>query len=122
MQALVAAINDGDEGRLSQLVGTSIWGSLTLSGSTLAQPEEAVAALLERNRAGERWGLGRFDFNGRGWDGGIHFGLIVRRSGPDLPSPYIENAGGGVLDCPEGRLRVLGIGGAVPLRGSERPR
>ncbi|MGH2492236.1 MAG: hypothetical protein ACRDF9_12070 [Candidatus Limnocylindria bacterium] len=118
---LVAAVNDGDDARLSQLMGTSIWGSLSISGPTLWKPEEAVAALLELNRSGERWTLMRLDFNGRGWDGGVHFGLVVRRAGPDLPPPYVESTGKGVLDCPEGRLRILGIGSALAPRGTERP-
>lgn len=122
LRSLVAAFNDGDDVRLSRLVGTSIWGSLTLPGSISTRPEEAVAALLTRSRAGERWSLTRFDFNGRGWDGALHFGLVVRRTAPDLPSPFVDSAGKGALDCPAGRVLVLGLGTGIPPRVADAKR
>lgn len=68
--------------------------------------------LVERSRAGERWSLTRLDFNGRGWDGAVHFG----------PQPYVEHAGKGALDCPRGRVLILGIGDPLAPRARERLR
>ncbi len=75
----------------------------------------AVETLLAVGRSGERWTLKQLDVNGRGWHGGVDFGVEIRRSGPSVPTPFVESAGKGVLDCPSQRVMLFGLGyGRVP--------
>ncbi len=104
---LIDSFNRADQTRLAALLGSAAFG---LSGQSYSVPSDAVAALVARNRAGERWTLLSFDVNGRGWHGGIDFGWRLRRSAPDLPGESVDYAGKGVLDCPEERFRILFIG------------
>jgi hypothetical protein len=107
-------VNAADEGRLSTLIGGSFqW--LGVTGAASYEVRGAVAALVAVGRSGESWTLRRLDVNGRGWHGGVDFGVEIRRSGPDLPKPFVESAGKGVLECPGQRLMLFGLGdGRVP--------
>jgi hypothetical protein len=107
IKALVDGLNAGDQTRLSGLLRASAVGLL---GRTTQTPEESVAFLMERSRAGERWTLSGVQLNGRGWHGGIDFGLTLRRTAPDLPAPFVAAAGKGVIDCPAGRITLLYMG------------
>jgi len=107
---LIAAMNRADEPELGDLLRSSAF-NWAASGRTTTTPGDAVTLLMTRSRQGERWVLRSLDVNGRGWHGGIDFGLQLRRSAPDLAAPYVESAGKGVLDCPEQRFRILGLGG-----------
>ena len=111
---LIAAVNASDEARLASLLGGSFqW--LGVTGAASYEVRGAVDALLAVGRSGERWGLKQLDVNGRGWHGGVDFGVEIRRSGPGLPMPFTESAGKGVLDCPAGRVMLFGLGeGRVP--------
>ena len=102
---LIGAMNANDERSLGELLAAA---SVTLPGRpSYPTANEAVAVLLQRSRLGERWSLTRLDVNGRGWDGGVHFGVYLRRDAPDLGSR--QSAGKGVILCPEGRFAILGI-------------
>ncbi|HYK97586.1 MAG TPA: hypothetical protein VEU77_04260, partial [Candidatus Acidoferrales bacterium] len=70
-------------------------------------PDEAVARLLARGRAGERWSLVALDVTGRGGIGGVNFGVRLQRSGPGLPQPFKLSEGKGALDCPDGRFLIF---------------
>ena len=112
--ALIAAVNASDEPQLASLFGGSFqW--LGVTGAASYEVRGAVEALLTAGRSGERWTLQRLDVNGRGWHGGVDFGVEIRRSGPGLPKPFLASAGKGVLDCPAGRVMLFGLGsGRVP--------
>jgi hypothetical protein len=101
------AVNLANEAVLKDVLRSA---SVGVSGPAFAGPDEAVAALLARSRAGERWALVTLDVNGRGWHGGIDFGLRMRRSGPGLPSPSSIASAKGVLDCPAGRVTLFYVG------------
>jgi hypothetical protein len=124
--ALIAAVNSSDEGRLSSLVGGSFqWLGVTstrnfdVAGSY--ELKGAIEVLLAIGRSGETWTLKRLEVNGRGWHGGVDFGIEIRRAGPDLPRPYVEAAGKGVLDCPAERVMLFGLGyGRVPRSADQR--
>ena len=115
---LIAAVNTSDEARLASLFGGSFqW--LGVTGAASYEVRGAVDALLAVGRSGERWALKQLDVNGRGWHGGVDFGVEIRRSGPGVPTPFMESAGKGVLDCPAGRVMLFGLGvGRVP-RGAD---
>jgi hypothetical protein len=122
---LIAAVNAADEGGLSSLVGSSQWigvmsaDNLQVKGSD--EVKGAIEALLTIGRSGEIWTLKHLDVNGRGWHGGVDFGIEIRRTGPDLPRPYLEAAGKGVLDCPAERVLLFGLGyGRVPRAADPR--
>jgi len=106
-ERLIAAVNAADETRLK---------------TTMLDPaprKDALDALVAVGRSGETWTLKHLDVNGRGWHGGVDFGVEIRRSGPRLPTPFIESAGKGVLDCPAERVMLFGLGyGRVP-RGAD---
>ncbi len=118
--ALIAAVNASDERRLSSLVGGSFqWLGVTSTRSFEVagsyEVKGAIDVLLAIVRSGETWTLKRLDVNGRGWHGGVDFGIEIWRAGPDLPRPYVEAAGKGVLDCPAERVMLFGLGyGRVP--------
>lgn len=118
LRGLASAVNDRDEGELARRLAETV--SLTLPGRRAFNRQEAVAALVERAHADERWTFVSIDTNGRGWHGGIDIGVLLRRSGPSLPAPYIESPGKGVLDCPDGRVRILGIGDPLPPKSTRR--
>ena len=104
--AFVDAVNTADEPRLSALLGAS---AFTLAGQNASGPADAAAMLATRGRARERWTLLALQFSGRGYDGNVHFGLRMRRAGPDLPMPYVDQGGKGSLECPSGRFVILSI-------------
>jgi hypothetical protein len=108
--SLIDAVNGADEARLAYLVGGSFI-SLTVQGSTTYESRVAVDRLLAVGRSGERWSLTRLDVNGRdSYYKGVHYGVVIRRSGPDVKDPYVDSAGKGVLDCPAGRVLIFGLG------------
>jgi len=123
-ERLIAAVNAADETRLATLFGGSFqWlGVMGAPSNEIAGSYEirgALDALVAVGRSGETWTLKRLDVNGRGWHGGVDFGVEIRRSGPRLPKPFIESAGKGVLDCPAERVMLFGLGyGRVP-RGAD---
>ena len=104
---LFDAVNTANEAALKDVLRSA---SVGVSGPAFIGPDEAVATLLARGRAGERWTLVALDVNGRGWHGGIDFGLRMRRTGPSLPSPSSISSGKGVLDCPAGRVTIFFVG------------
>jgi hypothetical protein len=124
--ALITAVNASDEQRLSSLLrGSFQWLGVTsarnLEVSGSYEVKGAIDSLLEIGRSGETWTLKRLDVNGRGWHGGGDFGIEIRRAGPDLPKPYVEAAGKGVLDCPAERVMLFGLGyGRVPRSADQR--
>ena len=108
--SLIDALNRADQARLAYLVGGS-FVSLTVQGSTTYESRVAVDRLLTVGRSGERWSLTRLDVNGRdSYFNGVHYGVVIRRSGPDVKDPYVDSAGKGVLDCPAGRVLIFGLG------------
>jgi hypothetical protein len=124
--ALITAVNASDEQRLSSLLrGSFQWLGVTsarnLEVSGSYEVKGAIDSLLEIGRSGETWTLKRLHVNGRGWHGGVDFGIEIRRAGPDLAKPYVEAAGNGVLDCPAVRGRLFGLGyGRVPRSADQR--
>lgn len=101
MNSLVDAMNAADETQLNYLLGSGLFQTT----------RDAVGLLLSRSRAGDRWTLVRLDVNGyNSYYGGIDFGVSMRRSGPDVEGRDADAAGKGVIDCPEGRFRIFGLG------------
>jgi hypothetical protein len=107
---LINAVNKSNEQLLSPLFSGSFQWLAGIGGTTTYESREAVSRLLAVARKGERWELLRLELNGRGGHGGIDFGVQIRRYGPSVPEPYRDSAGKGVLDCPEGRIRLFGLG------------
>lgn len=105
---LLASVNAADEAGLRDLLR---YASVTLPDRVNYSTDGAVTELLARSRAGERWTLVTLDINGRGWHGGIDFGVVIRRTAPDLGRSSIDAPGKGVLDCPDARFRLFGLGG-----------
>ena len=102
-------MNAADEARLASLFGRSFqW--LAVKGSATYEVPAAIERLLAVGRAGEQWELKRLDVNGRGSQGGVDFGVVIRRSGPHVPDPFRDAAGKGVLDCPAERVMLFGLG------------
>lgn len=83
---------------------------MTFQGSTAYDANEAVERLLTVSASGQQWELRELDINGRGWHGSIDFGVVIRRTGPGLPSPIRDAAGKGVIDCPGGKIQLFGLG------------
>lgn len=104
MNALIQAMNVSDEVRLRELLRSA---SIGIGEPPATYPDEAVARLLVRGRAGERWTLVTLDVNGRGGMGGVNFGVRLQRSGPGLPQPYKLSEGKGAFDCPDGRVLIF---------------
>ena len=101
MNSLVDAMNAADETRLTYLLG----------GGVFQTTRDAVGLLLARSRAGERWTLARLDINGHNsYYGGIDFGVYMRRTGPNVNAGEVDAAGKGVVECPEGRFKIFGLG------------
>jgi hypothetical protein len=108
-ETLIAAVNAADEARLASLFGRSFqW--LAVKGAATYEVPTAIERLLAVRRAGEQWELKRLDVNGRGSHGGVDFGVVIRRSGPNVPDPFRDAAGKGVLDCPAERVMLFGLG------------
>jgi hypothetical protein len=107
---LMNAVNKSNEQLLSRLFSGSFESLTGIGGAATYDSREAVSRLLAVARGGERWELRRLELNGRGWHGGIDYGVQIRRYGPSVPAPYRDSAGKGVLDCPEGRIRLFGLG------------
>lgn len=118
----MTAVNKGNRSLLtSTLSGSFMW--LTLESSTTYDRADAVERLLRLSRVGQMWELRNIDVNGRGWHGGIDFGVVVRRTGGDVPSPHRDAIGKGVIEpCPNGTLRLFGMGIDLAPRGTELPR
>lgn len=118
----MTAINKGNRTLLTPMAGGAfMW--LALGGSTTYDRADAVERRLSVSRIGEQWQLRQLDVNGRGWHGGIDFGVVVRRTGGDVPPPHRNAAGEGVIEpCPDGRVRLFGLGIDLAPRGTELPR
>jgi hypothetical protein len=118
----MTAVNKGNRSLLtSTLSGSFMW--LTLESSTTYDRLDAVESLLRLSRVGQQWELRNIDVNGRGWHGGIDFGVVVRRTGGDVPPPHRDAVGKGVIEpCPDGRVRLFGLGIDLAPRGTELPR
>ena len=105
----ITAVNKGDRSLLTPLLGGAfMW--VTLQGSTTYDARDAVERLLSVSASGQQWELRRLDINGRGWHGGIDFGVVIRRTGPTLPTPHRDSGGKGIIDCPGGKFRLFGLG------------
>jgi len=105
----ITAVNNGDRSLLTPLLnGAFVW--VTFQGSTTYDADDAIERLLTVSASGQQWELRELDINGRGWHGGIDFGVVIRLTGPDLPSPIRDAAGKGVIDCPRGKIQLFGLG------------
>jgi hypothetical protein len=102
VRALFAAMNVADEVGLRRLLGSASFG---IGEGAVMYPEEGIARLVARSRAGERWSLLRLDVNGRGGAGGVNFGLRMQRAGPGIPIADVD--GKGALDCPGEKFLVF---------------
>lgn len=72
----------------------------------------AVATLLERQRAGERWELVWLTSgSGPSWHGGVDFSVRLTRTAPDLAASMTGTGiGKGAGSCASGRIYVLSLG------------
>jgi hypothetical protein len=105
----ITAVNKGNRSLLTPLLsGAFMW--VTFPGSTTHDARDAVERLLMVSASGEQWDLRHLDVNGRGWHGGIDFGVVIRRTGTSAPTPHRDFAGKGVIDCPAGKIQLFGLG------------
>jgi hypothetical protein len=105
----ITAVNKGNRTLLTPLLsGAFMW--VTVPGFTTYDAREAVERLLTVSASGQQWELRRLDINGRGWHGGIDFGVVIRRTGPGVPASGSDAAGKGVIDCPGGKIQLFGLG------------
>lgn len=107
----MTAVNKGNRSLLTPMLGDSfMW--LTIEGSTTSDRRDAVERLLGLSQGGQQWELRQLEVNGRGAHGGIDFGVVIRRTALGATLQYRDAAGKGVIDCPDGRIRFFGLGGA----------
>jgi hypothetical protein len=105
----ITAVNKGNRSLLTPLLsGAFMW--VTFQGSTTYDARDAMERLLTVSASGQQWELRELDVNGRGWHGGIDFGVVIRRTGPGVPAPSRDAAGKGVIDCPGGKIQLFGLG------------
>jgi hypothetical protein len=102
-------VNKGNRTLLTPLLGGAfMW--VSVQGSTTYDARDAVERLLAVSASGQQWELRQLDLNGRGWHGGIDFGVVIRRTGAGVPAPHRDSAGKGVIDCPGGTILLFGLG------------
>ena len=120
MRTFVAAFNRGDLARLEGLFATVSefqWYSSGAPGSRVRAAASTRATLrayfARRHRAGDRFRLVRFDYNG---DSGPYsnFGLTLQRSASDFRrGAWFSLVGKGAISCQSqpGKLIVVSLGG-----------
>lgn len=130
VQALIDAINRGDEAQLTALFRPDIldadgtpWTTNQLGlgwfgvegfaegrhGVWVRSGAELAAWAAARHARGERWTLLKLAMAGYWWQGGVNIGFAVRREAADLPAVVL--GGKGAIDCTHGTVFMWSMAG-----------